>query len=259
MPSLASLYCTPQDVYDVAGIDAVQLREDDRNQATGQSVTVTADAAAGATSLSVAALQYPLLKGAVITFDQGGLASPVEVTLTAAAASGATTLAVSATSDAIPSGAIAIDDGVNVWLASLMLIGCQRATTQVTRYCWPRYDVSNLLANAKAASPGSVNQWATVIATRWIAQRLFRSAPQPVEEQYKETMEELKEVRAGQLSIENIGTRTSGWPFMSNVTLDDRSTFRKVRVEPWLSEPTPTQYVQSIDWDSIAAGIGAWW
>ena len=93
MPAaLANLYCTPQDIYDVAGIDAVQLREDDRNQASGQQVATTAAAAVGATSLTVAALQYALLRGTVLVFDQAGMASPVEATLSAAAAVSATTL-----------------------------------------------------------------------------------------------------------------------------------------------------------------------
>ncbi len=63
-------------------------------------------------------------------------------------------------------------------------------------------------------------------------------------------MEELKQVNCGMLRLEDIGTRTSAWPFLSNVTLDLRYDYAKVRVEPSLSELTPTQYGQFVDWNS---------
>ena len=60
----------------------------------------------------------------------------------------------------------------------------------------------------------------------------------------------MKLVQASELNIEDIGTRTSGWPFLSNVTIDLSYTVRKVRVETAISEPTQTQYPQAIDWNS---------
>ena len=57
-------------------------------------------------------------------------------------------------------------------------------------------------------------------------------------------------VKDGELNIEDIPTRTSEWPFLSNVTIDLAYTVRKVRVEPQISEGTPTQYPQAIDWNS---------
>ena len=249
--TLPNLYCTPQDVYDYVGIDAVQLREDDRNFATGQTITTSADAAAAATAISVSALEYALLRGSVIVFDGAGLASPVEATLTAAAAVGATSLTVSALGSAITSGAKARDNGVNVWVASLMLKGCKYATAQVKSYCCGRYDDSDL------ADSWSVNRWATCLASRWVARRRFQTAPASIESEYHETIEELREVRSGQLSIEDIGTRTSAWPALSNVTLDDRYTYRKVRVEPLISDPTPRQYPQAVDYSSIM-GVMEW-
>jgi hypothetical protein len=71
-----------------------------------------------------------------------------------------------------------------------------------------------------------------------------------IESDYEETVEWLKGVRSGNYNIGNIGTRTSGWPFLSNVTLDLGYTVRKIRVETQISEPTGCQYSQAIDWSS---------
>ena len=247
--TLPNLYCTPQDVWEYAGADAVQLRSDDRNLATGQVVSLTAAAVSGATGLNIASLEYALLRGTVLVFEAAGMENPVEVTLTAAGALGATSLTVAAIGGAIPANARATDNGVNVWLAGLMAKGCKYATAQVKSYCCGRYNDSDL------KNSWSVNRWTTILATRWVAKRRFNPAPQSIESDYVEAMQELREVRAGQLNIEDIGTRTAGWPFLSNLTLDDRMTYRKVRVEPAISEPTVTQYSQSVDWNGILAGF----
>jgi hypothetical protein len=60
----------------------------------------------------------------------------------------------------------------------------------------------------------------------------------------------MKQVRIGMLSIEDIGTRNSGWPFISNVSMNIGYDYNKVRVEPQLSEGTPTGYGQFIDWNA---------
>ena len=75
---------------ELVGIDAAQLRLDDQNQASGQQVQATADAVIGATTISVNALQYPMLSGSLLVFSDASMESPVEVTLNAAAAANAT-------------------------------------------------------------------------------------------------------------------------------------------------------------------------
>ena len=243
--SLPNLYCTPQDVYEQVGIDAAQLRLDDQNQASGQQVAASANAAVGATTISIGALQYALLRGTRLVFSDAQMDAPVEVTLSAAAVVGATSLTVVALTTAVSSGAIAIDNGVNVWLAGLMTKACQIATARVKLYCCTRYNDSDLV------NSWSVNQWATTIAARWLATRLYRAAPDQIQGAYEEALEELKAVQASQLNIEDIGTRTSGTPYFSNVTVDPTYTYRKVRVEQVISEQTPTQYPQAIDWNSV--------
>ena len=237
MPAtLPNLYCTPQDIYEQLGVDAAQLRLDDQNQASGQQIAASTTAGIGATSISVAALQYGLLAGTRLVFSDAGMSSPVEVTLSSTAASGATSLPVTTLTVAVTGGAIAIDNGVNVWLAGMMTKACRYATARVKLYCCNRYDDTQLV------NSWSVNQWAITIACKWIGTRLYRAAPEQIESAYQEVMEELKAVKDGSLDVEDIAPRTANWPAFSNVTVDIGYSVRKLRVEQSISEPTQTQY-----------------
>lgn len=247
--SLQNLYCTPNDLYEQMGIEATQLRLDDKNIATGQQIIVTTAAAIGDTTLVIQPLQYPLLTGSHLVFELGGIATPVEVTVTVAAPIGALSLTVAALGSAIPVGGTANDNGTNVWLAGLMAKACQIGTGKVKDYCCCRYNDDDLYNNS--TEKGAAFRWACAVAVRWLSKRLFQSAPEGSQQDYEEAMEELKMVQNSVLNIADIGTRTSGWPFMSNVTIDDRYTYRKVRVEPVISEGTPTQFAQSVDYNSI--------
>ena len=245
MPTIpVPLFCSPQDIYEQIGIDAAQLRLDDMNQASGQTVQATADAASGATSITISTLQYPLLKGTILQFTNAAMSDPIQATLSAVASVGATSLTVTALDSAITSGATATDNGVNVWLGGMMVKACRYAAAKIQDYCVTRYDATQLVQSY------TVNQWAVTIAAKWLATRLYRAAPEQIQSAFLETIEELKEVKAGLYNIALAAPRTSEWPFMSNVTIDHRYTDRVVRVEPQLSEPTPTQYAQSIDWTS---------
>jgi len=243
--TLAYLFTTPSDIYDMIGTAAAQLRLDDMNVASGQTVRTTADAAVAATTVSVAALEYAMLRGTVLVFQQAQMDAPVQAILTAAAGTGATSLTVIPLGTAVPSGAEARDNGTNVWLNGLMPKACKYATARVMSYASQRYNTSDLV------NSWTVNQWATVIACRWLAKRLFQAAPAGIESDYEEAMEELKAVKAGKLNIDDVPTRTASWPSFSNVTLDDRFNIRKVRVEPVISDNVPTQYPQSVDWLSL--------
>lgn len=242
--TLPNLYCSPQDVYELIGTEAAQLRLDDQNQASGQQVAATSAAAVGATSIAISALQYGMLAGTRLVFSDAGMSDPVEVTMSAVAIAGATSISVSALATAVSSGAIAIDNGVNVWLAGMLTKACRYATSWVQDYCLTRYD------DTQIKNSWSVNQWATAYAARWIGIRLFRAAPAQIEAAYQEALENLKEVRDGVMNLANMGPRTSEWPFLSNVTVDLTYTNRKIRVEPTISELTTTQYPQAVDYNS---------
>jgi hypothetical protein len=243
--TLPNLYCLPSDVSDYLGVESVELRLDDQMLASGQVITLTADAAAAATTINVAALQAPLLRGAQLSFYGSAMPSIVVVSLSTVAQIGDTILNVVALSAQVNAQAQATDSGVNVATAARMLKGCSYATAQVKRYCCNRYDDSAL------AQSWSVNWWATVIASRWVSKRRSQSAATGLEEDYKEVLQDLKWVLVGMMPIEDIGTRTSSWPFITNSTLDIRYDYVKARVEPMLSEGTPTQYAQYVDWNSI--------
>ena len=63
-------------------------------------------------------------------------------------------------------------------------------------------------------------------------------------------MEEMKAVQCGQLEIEDIGTRGVDWPVVTNVIVNPAYDFQRARVQPNISEQTPTAYGQFIDWNS---------
>lgn len=248
MPLQLNLYCFPQDVYDLLGTEGGQLRLDDHHLASAQTIQLRQAANANDTTLNVTALQWPLLNGTVLEFDGGGTPVVVEVTLAATAARGATQLSVVPLAAAIGQLAAAYDSGVNLATAQRLVKACQYGTTQVKLYCSSRYEDSDLLLNA--GEHGSVNRWSTNLAARWLCTRRGQATPKGLAEMVKETMDELKMVKTGGLQIEDIGTRTAGWPFLTNVTLDIGYDYRKLRVESSMSEATPVQYPQAIDWNS---------
>jgi hypothetical protein len=242
--ALPNLYTSPAAIYDYLSVEGVDLRLDDTNLATGQTVRVTSDAAVGDTSLAITALKLPLIKGSVLQFLGGGTEEVVTARLTATATVGSVTLAVEALESAILALAQAQDDGVNLATAARLVRATERGTTECKLWLCGRYDDDVLvLAN-------SVNWWATVIGARWLATRRGQSAPKGIADEYEETMDRLQMVHAGQLQIEDIGTRTPSWPFISNQTVDQAQRVAKVRVEPQISEGTPTVYPQWIDWSA---------
>lgn len=249
MALLPNLYTMPNDLYDFLGSSGVDLRLDDDNQATGQKVQATADALIGATTISIAALTYPLLNGSVLQFGGSGMAAQVGAILAAVANKGATQLTVQPLTQQINALASAQDSGVNLIAAARLLKGCQYGTTQVKLYCCTRYDDSQLAINAK--ENGSVGRWATTLAARWVCRRRSQPCPKGIEMDAKEALEEMRSVKTGALSIEDIGTRTTGWPFISVIEMDQRYEIGKARVVPALSEGTPTNYAQLVDYSSI--------
>ena len=245
--TLSTLFTTPQDVWDVLSAEGVDLRMDDHNQATGQIITCVADAVAGATTLSVQALPVALLRGAVLTFDGAGMAAPAQVSLGAAAAIGATTLPVAATGVAVYAGAAARDSGTDAATWARLVVACRKGTSRVKLYCNGRYD------DAQLAQSGSVLDWATTAASRWLCMRRAQGCPRGLQDSYEEMMRELEMVQKGQLDIEDCGTRGNDWPVLTNVTVQPGYSGMRARVQPAISEQTPTLYGQFIDWNSAAA------
>lgn len=242
--TLSTLFCTPQDVWDNLSSEGVDLRLDDHNLASGLDITTSADAAVGATSISVDALPVALLKGDQLTFDGSGMDVPVTVELSAAAALSATTISVLATGTAIVDGAVARHSGVNAATGARLVVATRKGTSKVKLYCNQRYDDSQL------ALSGTVLDWATLIATKWLCTRRAQPCPTGILEDYEEAIEELKMVQSGQLSIEDIGTRGVDWPTVTNITVNPAYDHMRSRVQTNISEQTPTDYSQFVDWNS---------
>lgn len=242
--TLSTLFCSPQDVWDLLSVEGVDLRQDDSNLATGQIITTTADAAVDATSISVSALPVALLRGAELTFTQAGMAVPVTAKLSAAAAVGATSISVTALTTAINSGAQARDSGVNATTGARLLVGARKGTSRVKLYCNQRYDDSQL------ALSGTVCDWATTCAAKFLCTRRAQGCPKSIREDYEEALEEMRMVQAGQLAIEDIGTRGVDWPTVTNIIVNPSYDGMRSRVQPNVSEQTPTDYSQYIDWNS---------
>ena len=128
------LYTFPSDVFDWLGTEGAQLRLDDHVQATGQQLQVTVDAAAAATTISVAAIIAPLIRGTVVEFDGGAMPAVVEVTLNATAKVGDTSLTVNPLSAAVLKQSAAYDSGVNVALAQRLVVQCLRHSGLLPRW-----------------------------------------------------------------------------------------------------------------------------
>ena len=242
--TLSTLFTTPQDVWDLLSVEGVDLREDDHNLATGQIITTSAAAAVGATSISVSALPVALLKGAELTFDDAGMSVPVTAQLTAAAAVGATSISVTALTTAISSGATARDSGVNASTGARLLVGARKGTSKVKLYCNARYDDSQLRLS------GTVVDWATTAAAKFLCTRRAQGCPKSIQADYDEAIEEMRMVQSGQLSIEDIGTRGVDWPTVTNIIVNPAHDGMRARVQPYISEQTPTAYGQFVDWNS---------
>ncbi len=243
--TLPNLYAKPADLWDYLSSEAVDLRLDDHLLATGQTLRVTANAALGDVSLNVMPLQYPLLAGTQLEFDGGGTPAVVQVVLAATAGVGQTSLSVQPLTAAINALAQATDSGVNLATGARLVKACNYGTGQVQLYCQARYDDSDLAADWNA------NRWATILGGRWLCKRRAQPCPKGIEEDWKEAKEEMLAIQQGRLLLANTPLRTSGFPFISNVTIDVRYDYAKIRVEQPISEGTPTQYAQFVDWNSV--------
>jgi hypothetical protein len=244
--TLTTLFTTPADVWDVLSVEGVDLREDDHNLATGQSVLAVADALVNATAISVQALVQPLLRGAQLTFDGAGMPSPATATLTTVGNIGDIALTVNPLTTQINAGATARDSGVNVATGARLNVGCRKGTSKVKLYCNAAYDDSQLKLS------GTVLDWATICAARFLAKRRAQPCPKGIEDDYQEAIDEMRQVQSGQLRIEDIGTRGVDWPAMSNVIVNPGYDVVRARVIQQISEQTPTAYNQWPDWASYS-------
>lgn len=247
MPPLAlpNLYATPVDVWDYCGVEGVELSLDDHLNATGQKIMATVDALQGAAVVNITALACPLLRGTVLTFDGAGMPNEGQLTLATTATRGSMTLNVVPLVQQINAQAAANDSGVNLAQAQRLVKSCAYGTDEVKMYCCSRYNDSDLVKSF------TVNRWATICAAKWLLKRRSRPCPQGVMDDYNDALKVMEKVQSGKMQISGLGTRTAGWPYIDNFVIDQRYEVTKIRVEPALSEATPTQFAQFLDWNSV--------
>lgn len=118
---------------------------------------------------------------------------------------------------------------------------CNYATSKVNDFCAGRYDPADL------ETSWTVNEWATVIAARWLCSRRGNPVPGSLKERLAEVMDELKQVKSGQYSLQDLAERTSSAPIWSNTRVDVRYRTRRIRVERPISEGTPPRVAPNVD------------
>jgi hypothetical protein len=123
-------------------------------------------------------------------------------------------------------------------------------TNQVNKYCVPRYRVQDL-AQSYAAT-----LWATIFAAHFLCSRRCNPIPESIQayafgdSKQRGALGDLEDVKKGEMQIWDIGTRNVDWPAWSNVRVDARYRLRQARVQRPISEQTPTEYTQKVDWPS---------
>jgi hypothetical protein len=125
--------------------------------------------------------------------------------------------------------------------ARLTTQGINWATSRVNFYCQRRYESSDL------ADSWLVNDWATVVAVRWLCTRRGNSVPQSIQALYDEVIGDLEQVRDGKMQLPDIGSRSVEWMVWSNVKVDWRYPLRRVRVQRPISERSERNYRQRND------------
>ena len=145
------------------------------------------------------------------------------------------------------------DDGngvVDATEQARISLGINYATARIMAYCQGLYDVGDM------ANSWLVNEWAAILAAYWTRCRRGNPVPESLKElvfgdgseENKGVMGELAAVKKQQLQLDGIGYRNVPWPAWSNVRVDTRYRLRQARVERPISEPTPPQYSQNVDW-----------
>lgn len=106
----------------------------------------------------------------------------------------------------------------------------QWATARVNLYLLGKYPAVDL------AQSWIVNQYASIVAAYLVCSRRGNSAPASLKALYEETMEDLKQLRAGEIQLPDTAMRTAAWPAWSNVNVSVLYTIKRVRVQKPISE-----------------------
>lgn len=132
--------------------------------------------------------------------------------------------------------------------ARLTTYAVNYATTKVNDYALGRYAADDL------DSSWTVNEWATIIAARWLCSRRGNPVPKSLQDMFEETMAELRMLRDKQYDLQDIAERTSTAPRWSNVRVDVRYRLRRIRKQRPISEQTQPRVPAATDLSADLTG-----
>jgi hypothetical protein len=123
---------------------------------------------------------------------------------------------------------------------------------RIKMYLGGRYD------DAELARSWAVNEFASIMVAKRYCMRRGNPVPDSIKEAFDETMELLKEIKANQMSLEDVPERTSNSPSYRNIR-HSRHTLRRNRVERPISEKTPPQGSIVVDLAADYVGPELYW
>ena len=234
--ALSTLYTDKSSVANLLGVTGLQLRLSDGG---GRSGAVT-----GATNASpvviTSAVPHGLVTGDLVALSGvAGNAGANEDWLVTVLSSTTFSLDSSVGTGVYASG--------GTWTAipfteqAFLTNGCNVGTSWVNRYCQTLYESIDL------ANSWSVWNWATIKACHWFCARRGNPIPGSLLNLYLEAKDELEQVKAGVMPIEDIGMRNTCFPCWVNLRMDLRFSMKTMRVQRSISDRTPALFPEKVD------------
>ena len=104
------------------------------------------------------------------------------------------------------------------------------ATDRVNLFLLSRY------ADVDLAKSPLVKNWTVICAAKWLSSRRGNPPPDSIDELYREALEDMKLIKAGEYQLPRVGPRHTAFPAWSNVRTDVFYRLRKNRVERPISD-----------------------
>lgn len=114
----------------------------------------------------------------------------------------------------------------------------EQATDEINAYAMQRYSAAALSASTL------IIRWAVVLATKFLCERRGNSAPASLQSEFERIMLKLQQIPTGIFKLPGVATRSDFRPGFSNLTIDRRYQFSKVRVVHTASDQIPTALPQ---------------
>lgn len=113
-----------------------------------------------------------------------------------------------------------------------------QATEEINAYAMQRYSATALSGSTL------IERWATVLAVYFLCERRGNSAPGSLQGEFERIMAKLEQIPGGGFRLPGVAYRSDFRPGFSNLTVDRRYQFSKVRVVETASDQIPTELPQ---------------